>query len=108
MASRKNALKVALGSAVAATLVAAPLANANDNPFQLQSLKNGYQVADNKSKEGKCGGDKAKDGKCGGDKAKDGKCGGDKAKEGACGGDKAKEGACGGDKAKEGTCGGNK
>jgi uncharacterized low-complexity protein len=90
MASRKTAVTLALGSAVAATLAIAPLANANDNPFKLQSLKSGYQVADNKDKEGKCGGDKAKDGKCGGDKAKDGKCGGDKAKEGACGGDKNK------------------
>jgi uncharacterized low-complexity protein len=112
MASRKTALTLALGSAVAATLVAAPLANANDNPFKLQSLKSGYQVADTKGKEGKCGegkcgGDKKKDGACGGDKAKEGACGGDKAKDGASG-DKAKEGACGGDKAKDGKCGGNK
>ena len=100
MASRKTPLKLALGGAVAATLVAAPLANAGDNPFQLQSLKNGYQVADNKDKEGKCGEGKCGEGKCGGDKKKEGAA--DKAKEGACGGDKAKEGACGGDKAKEG------
>ncbi len=70
---------------------AAPALNAADNPFKLDSLKNGYQVADNdKAKEGKCGGDKAKEGKCGGTRRRDGKCGGDKAKEGKCGGDKAK------------------
>jgi uncharacterized low-complexity protein len=98
MASRKTALTLALGTAVAASLAAAPLASANDNPFKLESLKSGYQVADNKGKEGKCG-----EGKCG-----EGKCGGDKKKEGACGGDKAKDGKCGGDKGKEGSCGGNK
>ena len=108
MASRKTVLTLALGSAVAATLVTAPLANADDNPFKLQSLKSGYQVADNKGKEGKCGEGKCGEGKCGGDKTK--KEGSDKGKEGACGGDKTKEkeGACGGDKAKEGKCGGNK
>jgi uncharacterized low-complexity protein len=89
MASRKTALTLALGTAVAASFAVAPLAGADENPFKLQSLKSGYQVADNKDKEGKCGGDKKK-------------------KEGACGGDKAKEGACGGDKKKEGSCGGNK
>ena len=108
MAKSTTALTLALGTAFAASLAAAPALNAADNPFQLDSLKNGYQVAEDKAKEGKCGGDKAKDGKCGGDKAKEGKCGGDKAKDGKCGGDKAKEGKCGGDKAKEGSCGGNK
>ncbi len=95
MAKSKTAVTLALGTAFAATLAGAPALNAADNPFKLDSLKNGYQVADNdKAKEGKCGGDKAKEGKCGGDKAKDGKCGGDKAKDG----DKAKEGSCGGNK----------
>jgi uncharacterized low-complexity protein len=99
MASRKTALTLALGTAVAASFAVAPLASADENPFELQSLKSGYQVADNKDKEGKCGEGKCGEGKCGGDKKK---------KEGACGGDKAKEGACGGDKKKEGSCGGNK
>ena len=91
MAMRKSALTIAVGTAFTAALAAAPAVKAADNPFQLESLTKGYQVADNKAKEGKCGGDKAKDGKCGGDKAKEGKCGGDKA-------DKAKEGSCGGNK----------
>jgi uncharacterized low-complexity protein len=96
MANKRTALTLALGTAFAASLAAAPAVNAAENPFKLDSLKSGYQVAENdKSKEGKCGGDKAKDGKCGGDKAKDGKCGGDKAKDGKCGGDKAKEGSGG-------------
>jgi uncharacterized low-complexity protein len=100
MAMRKSAFTIAIGTAFTASLAAAPAVNADDNPFQMESLANGYQVADNdKGKEGKCGGDKAKEGKCGGDKAKD--SGGDKAKEGKCGGDKT-------DKAKEGSCGGNK
>jgi uncharacterized low-complexity protein len=99
MANKRTALTIALGTAFAASLAAAPVLNAAENPFKLDSLKNGYQVAENdKAKEGKCGGDKAKDGKCGGDKAKDGKCGGDKAKDGKCGGDKAKDGSCGGNK----------
>jgi uncharacterized low-complexity protein len=89
MANRKTALTLALGSAFAASLAAAPIASADENPFKLESLKSGYQVADShKAKEGKCG-----EGKCGGDKAKEGKCG-----EGKCGGDKAKEGSCGGNK----------
>jgi uncharacterized low-complexity protein len=102
MASRKTALTLALGTAVAASFAVAPIASADENPFKLQSLKNGYQVADNsdKDKEGKCGEGKCGEGKCGGNK--------DKKKEGACGGDKAKDGACGGDKKKEGSCGGNK
>jgi len=96
MANKRTALTLALGTAFAASLAVAPAVNAAENPFKLDSLKSGYQVAENdKSKEGKCGGDKAKDGKCGGDKAKDGKCGGDKAKDGKCGGDKAKEGSGG-------------
>ncbi len=87
MAKSRTALTIALGTAFAASLAAAPALGAPDNPFKMAPLKNGYQVADNdKAKEGKCGGDKAKEGKCGGDKAKEGKCGGDKAKEGKCGG----------------------
>lgn len=99
MASRKTALTLALGTAFAASLAAAPVVNAAGDPFEMDSLNGGYQVAQaDKSKEGKCG-----EGKCGGDKAKDGKCGGDKAQDGKCGGDKAKDGKCG-----EGKCGGDK
>jgi uncharacterized low-complexity protein len=95
MASRKTALTLALGTAFAASLAAAPVVNAAGDPFEMNSLSGGYQVAQaDKNKEGKCG-----EGKCGGDKAKDGKCG-----EGKCGGDKKKEeGKCG-----EGKCGGEK
>jgi uncharacterized low-complexity protein len=105
MAQKKTALTLALGTAFAASLAASPVLQAADNPFEMDSLKNGYQVAQaDKKKDGKCG-----DGKCGGDmKKKEGACGGDKKKEGACGGDKKKEGACGGDKKKEGACGGDK
>jgi len=96
MSKKTNVLALAMGTAFAASLTSAPLASADENPFKIESLKSGYQVAS---------ADKAKDGKCG-----EGKCGGDKKdKEGACGGDKKdKEGACGGDKKKEGSCGGNK
>jgi uncharacterized low-complexity protein len=39
----------------------------------MDSLQSGYQIAQNKANEGKCGGDKDKEGKCG-----EGKCGGAK------------------------------
>lgn len=91
-----------------------------DNPFSANSLKGGYQLAqqaepakktDGKCGEGKCGADKKAaetkkadgkcgEGKCGADKKKDGKCGADKKKDGKCG-----EGKCGADKKKEGSCG---
>ena len=81
MASKKILVSAAVGTAVAASLAAASLANAAGNPFEMQSLKNGYQVAAaDKAKEGKCGGDKAAkadgEGKCG-----EGKCGEKKAEE---------------------------
>lgn len=64
MAIRKNRISVAVGSAFAAGMVMAPLANAAENPFALQSLQSGYMVADNhkaaKTTEAKCG-----QGKCG-------------------------------------------
>jgi len=74
------ALTVALGTAGIAHA-------AHGNPFVLNDLSQGYQVAAaEKAKDGKCG-----EGKCGGTqkakasdaKAKDGKCG-----EGKCGGSK--------------------
>jgi len=100
MSKKTTALTLAVGSAFAASLVSIQPAAADENPFKMQSLESGYQVAAaDKDKEGKCG-----EGKCGGDKKKEGACGGDKKdKEGACGGDKKKEGKCG-----EGKCGGNK
>ena len=87
MSKKKTLITTAVGSAFVASMAAAPLASAAENPFALSGLASGYQVADNhKAKEGKCGGKteadmKAKDGKCGNTaKMKDGKCG-----EGKCG-----------------------
>lgn len=95
MKSKKTSVSLAIGSAFAASMIALPAAQADNSPFAMQQLQNGYMVADNhagdaKAKEGKCGGAKekdmkAKDGKCGNNaKMKDGKCG-----EGKCGGKKA-------------------
>jgi uncharacterized low-complexity protein len=85
MAHKASARSLTLGAALAASLVAAATVAAAENPFKLEPLSSGYQVADNKAKEGKCGDDaKKKDGSCGGDaKKKEGKCG-----EGKCGGNK--------------------
>lgn len=103
MKSKKSHLKLA---AVAASLAIGSMAQAADNPFAMQKLGAGYQLAQaDKKADGKCG-----EGKCGGtmqpadDKKMDGKCG-----EGKCGGakpasdDKKKDGKCG-----EGKCGGVK
>ena len=99
----KKPLAIAIGAAMAGSLAAASVANAN--PFSLTSLGSAYMAAG----EGSCGGNKGAEGSCGGDKdkASEGKCG-----EGKCGGDKDKasegkcgEGKCGGDKASEGKCG---
>ncbi|KPK34371.1 MAG: hypothetical protein AMJ66_03910 [Betaproteobacteria bacterium SG8_40] len=83
MASKKTAVSLVIGSAFAATMAAAPIASAADNPFQMDSLKNGYQIAgvakgeENKCGEAKCGGatddDKGGEAKCG-----EAKCGGSK------------------------------
>ena len=70
MTTRKSVLSLAVGSAFAASIAAAPVVNAADNPFHMDSLKSGYQVVAEKDAEGKCG-----EGKCGGDKAGEGKGG---------------------------------
>lgn len=114
MKSKKAQLKLATGAAVAASFAIGSVAHAADNPFAMQKLDGGYQLAQaDKKVEGKCGGSKGKDGACGGakadDKKADGKCGASKGKDGACGGDKKaaddkkKDGKCG-----EGKCGGAK
>lgn len=83
----KKLTSAAIGSAFVATL-AAGTAVAADNPFGMNSLDTGYQVAmSGKADEGKCG-----EGKCG-KKKSEGKCG-----EGKCAG--KKEAKCG-----EGKCG---
>lgn len=93
---------VALGSALALGALSAS-AGVNQNPFQAQSLDQGYQLAsyqsedsEGKSAEGKCGEGKCGEGACGAhdkDSEKDAKkkaeCE-DKDREGKCG-----EGACG-------------
>lgn len=70
--SKKTLIAAAVGSAFAASMAAAPIASAAENPFALSGLSSGYQVASNhgaKPMEGKCGGMKAGEGKCGGMKA---------------------------------------
>jgi len=89
----KKLTSVAVGAAVAVTLSATT--NAAENPFGMQELSTGYNVA---MSEGTCGGDKAKDAKCGANKAKDAKCGANKTKEAKCGANKAKEAKCGASK----------
>ncbi len=98
----KKLTTVAASAAIVATFSAGSV-NASENPFGMQELSAGYNVAMSEGTcgEGKCGGDKAKEAKCGEGKCGEGKCGGDKAKEAKCG-----EGKCGGDKAKEAKCGG--
>jgi len=109
MASKKTALTLALGSAIAASMVAQTAAAA-DNPFAAQSLTKGYMVAE--AAEAKCGANKAGEAKCGSNKSTEAQCGAAKKaaedaaakqkmmKEGKCG-----EGMCGAKKAKEGKCG---
>jgi len=109
--SMKKSLSIALGTTFVAAMSAAPVANADANPFGMQNLESGYMhVAEGKCGEGKCGegkGEKAKEAKCG-----EGKCGegkGEKAKEAKCGEGKCGEGMMNkSDKAKEAKCGGDK
>lgn len=117
MKTKQTRLKLASTAAIAASFALGSAAHAADNPFGMQKLEGGYQLAQaDKKADGKCGGSKGKDGACGGakadDKKADGKCGGSKGKDGACGGakadDKKKEGACGGSKGKDGACGAKK
>jgi len=109
--SMKKSLSIALGTTFVAAMSAAPVANADANPFGMQNLESGYMhVTEGKCGEGKCGegkGEKAKEAKCG-----EGKCGegkGEKAKEAKCGEGKCGEGMMNkSDKAKEAKCGGDK
>lgn len=94
--------KLAVISSAVALSIAAAAAHATENPFELKTLGQGYQVADaEKAKDGKCG-----SGKCGANKhkAKEGSCSAEKMKEGSCHHDKDKEGSCSADKMKEGSC----
>ncbi len=60
MVSKKIALSLAIGSAFATSMALAPVASAADNPFEMDSLKDGYQIVADKKAEAKCG-----EGKCG-------------------------------------------
>lgn len=97
-----NSTKTAVTLALTAALGSSGAALAGDNPFGMQTLGQGYQVAeaDTKMPEGKCGAMKGKAAGADMDKAKEGKCG-DKAESKAQA--KAKDGKCG-----EGKCGANK
>ncbi|MGD2139154.1 MAG: hypothetical protein PVH25_02060 [Burkholderiales bacterium] len=76
MATKKNALSLAIGTAFAASIAAVPVANAANNPFHMDSLKSGYQISGVlKGEEAKCGEDK--DDKGGEAKCGESKCGGD-------------------------------
>ena len=87
----KKSLSIALGTTFVAAMSAAPVANADANPFGMQNLESGYMhVAEGKCGEGKCGEGKMKEGTCGEGKKAEGE---GKAKEAKCG-----EGKCGGDK----------
>ncbi len=91
MNAQKKSLALVLGGAFAASIAAAPLSGAAENPFSLKPLASGYMVADNQG-----AGDKMKDGKC-----STGKCGSSMKKKA----EKAKEGNCSAEKkAKEGNC----
>jgi len=75
----KKALAAAVGTAFAASLVSAPIASADSNPFGINELSGGYmqvaaenQSAGTKPMEGNCGGKKM-EGICGADANKDGK-----------------------------------
>ena len=87
----KKLLTIALGTTFVTSLSTTAVV-AEENPFEMNQLDNGYQLAMSIMPEGSCGG-KTEEGKCGGDKSAEGKCGGEKSTEGKCG-----EGKCGGAK----------
>ena len=86
MKARNATFTIALTAAIGTAGVAYA---AGSNPFALNDLSQGYQVAAvDKAQDGKCGGAQkanAKDAKATNPKAKDGKCG-----EGKCGAGKKK------------------
>jgi uncharacterized low-complexity protein len=99
----KKPLGVALGTVVAASFSVAPVANADQNPFELTDLSSGYtELAEEDKAAGEetCGESVCGEGKCGGKKASPDKKPDkkpdkmkDKTPEMSCG-----EGACGGSK----------
>jgi len=100
----KKSLVIAMGASFAATVSAAPMTNADSNPFGMQNLSSGYmQVADKSMGEGSCGGKvkKAAEGNCGANNktTTEGNCGGNKNTT-TSKGNTMPEGKCG-----EGKCG---
>ena len=96
--SKKTLIATAVGSAFVASMAAAPIASAAENPFALSGLSSGYQVAaahGAKPMESKGDETKAEAGKTTAEKAKD-----DKATEMKPTDKKMPEGKCG-----EGKCG---
>ena len=96
--------KIALMTGAVVLSMATTASHAENNPFEVKALSQGYQVADaadSKAKEGKCG-----SGRCGAHKKKmkEGSCSAEKMKEGACSAEKMKEGSCSAEKMKEGAC----
>lgn len=85
-------LAALIGTALAASLVSVPAANADENPFSMTQLSSGYMIA---GAEGNCGANKTEN------KAHEGNCGENKTEK------KAHEGNCGEKKHSDGTCGGN-
>ena len=95
----KSPFAIAAGAALATSMALSFNAQASENPFQLNELSSGYQLAD--AHEGKCGEGKCGEAKCGEDTDAEAKCGEGKCGEGKCGEDKKSgEGTCG-----EGKCG---
>lgn len=115
---KKQTISLAIGTAFVAGAALSPVAQAADNPFGMQKLDAGYQLAEAKTEA------KAKDGKCG-----EGKCGAAnnmadmkqpiakkteakkpaaKAKDGSCGADKKAAETMAADKKKDGSCGAKK
>ena len=80
----KKIVSIAIGTTFVAS-VATGSALASENPFEMNELNSGYQVAMSIMPEGSCG-EKGEEGKCGSAKPAEGKCGGDKASESKCGG----------------------
>ena len=99
-------IALTLGASIVGSMASVQVASADTNPFAMQKLDSGYQVAmEGKCGQGKCGANMMKKKKA----KKEGKCG-----EGKCGANKMKmkktkkEGKCGAThmKTKEGKCGG--
>jgi len=96
----KNIKALSLGTSAALILsVASGAVQASDaNPFGMEEMAEGYNVA---MSEGMCGEGKSDEGKCGGDKSKGAAGEAGKTSEGKCGEGKSTEGKCGGSKAKK-------